>query len=266
MEFKHTLTRWALLLPAIFLYSCDASDDDPVRETIYTPVRMEAGDISVDLQYNTASELTHTITKQRALNDVVLTSTLQYIYKNGRIDSAASDTGFRISFEYEGDKIVSAEEYIDVAWVQRHTFTYDAKGRLKESITWQNVPEEGGISPVQKNTFDYDDRDNLIANDIYYYSTGKDDFVLLTVLRAGEYDNNPNAEDFFDRHPYNPLVKLRRNNPGKMVITNAAGLGKTEYTFTYTYNAGGYPVKKNASVLFDGVTTTSETRYFFTEE
>jgi hypothetical protein len=266
MKVKHTLTRWALVLPAILFYSCDSSDDDPVRETIYTPVKMEAGDISVELQYNAAGELTHSVTRQQALNGVVLTSTLKYIYKNGRIDSAARDTGFRISFQYEDDKIVSAEEYIDVTWVQRHTFTYDTKGRLKESITWQNVPEEGGISPVQRNTFEYDERDNLIANDIYYYSTGKDDFVLLTVMRVSDYDNQPNAEGFFERHPYNPLVTLRKNNPRKMVITNAAGLGKAEYTFTYTYNAGGYPVKKDASVLFDGVTTTSEVRYFFTEE
>ena len=266
MKSKYPLTRWALLLPAILFCSCDSSDDDPVRETQYTPVKMEAGDTSVELQYNAAGELTHSVTKQKALNDVVLTSTLEYIYKNGRIDSAASDAGFRVSFKYTGDKIVRAEEYINETWVERHTFAYDEKGRLKESIRLQDIPEEGGITPVQKSTYLYDERDNLVAHDYYYYSPGKEDFVLLTVSRMSDYDTQPNAEDFFSPHPYNPYVKFRKNNPGKMIVTNAAGLGKTEYTFTYTYNAGGYPVKKDASVLFDGVTTTSETLYFFTEE
>ncbi len=265
MNPKHPLTRWALLLPAILFFSCESSDD-PVRETVYTPVRMEAGDTSVELQYNTAGLLTHSIMRQQALNGVVLTSTLEYIYKNGRIDSAARDTGFRASFKYEGDKIVSTEEYIDDIWVERHTFTYDEKGRLKESIRFQDIPEEGGITPVQKSTYLYDERDNLVAHDYYYYAPGKKDFVLLTVSRMSDYDTQPNAEDLFEKHPYNPHVKFRKNNPGKLVVSNAAGLGKTEYTYTYTYNAGGYPVKKVASVLFDGQTTTSEVQYFFTEE
>lgn len=266
MKFALTLSRWALMLPAILLCNCDSSDDEPVRETVYTPVKMEAGDTSVELQYNAAGELTHSVTKQQALNGVVLTSTLTYIYKDGRIDSAASDEVFRVSFKYEGDKIVRTEEYIDATWVQRHTFAYDEKARLKESITLQNIPEEGGITPVHKSTYLYDERDNLTAHDYYYYSPGKKDFVLLTVSRMSDYDTQPNSEDFFSVHPFNPIVKFRKNNPGKMVVSNAAGLGKSEYTFTYVYNEGGYPIKKDASVLFDGVTTTSEVRYFFTEE
>jgi hypothetical protein len=90
--------------------------------------------------------------------------------------------------------------------------------------------------------------------------------VLLTITRISDYDNQPNAEGLFEKHPYNPQVILRKNNPRKMIITNAAGLGKSEYTFSYTYNAGGYPVKNEVSLLFDGVTTTSEVLYFFTEE
>lgn len=265
MKIKHTLTRWALLLPAMLFSNCDSSDD-PVREVVYTPTKMEAGDTSVELQYNAAGALTHLVTKQQALNGVVLTSTLTYIYKDGRIDSAASDEVFRASFKYAGDKIVRTEEYIDATWVQRHSFAYDAKGRLKESVTLQNIPEEGGITPVHKSTYLYDERDNLTAHDYYYYSPGKKDFVLLTVSRMSDYDTQPNAEDFFSVHPFNPVVKFRKNNPGKMVVSNAAGLGKSEYTFTYVYNEGGYPIKKDASVLFDGVTTTSEVRYFFTEE
>jgi hypothetical protein len=263
---KHSLTRWALLLPAILFYSCDSSDDDPVRETVYIPVRMETEDTSVDLQYNADGLLTHSTMKQKALNGVVLTSTLEYIYKNGKIDSAARETVFRASFKYEGDKIARTEEYIDDIWVQRHTFTYDEKGRLTESITWQDIPEEGGITPVSKSKYLYDERDNLVAHDHYYYAPGKKDFVLLTVSRFSDYDTQPNAEDFFGGHPFNPHVKFRKNNPGKLVVSNAAGLGKTEYTFTYTYNTGGYPVKKVASVLFDGQTTTNEVRYFFTEQ
>lgn len=265
MNLKHPLTRWALLLPVILFNSCD-SDDEPVRETVYTPVRMETEDTSVELQYNTAGLLTHSTMKQKALNGVVLTSTLEYIYKNGRIDSAARETVFRAAFKYEGDRIARTEEYIDDTWVQRHTFAYDEKGRLKESITLQDIPEEDGIIPVRKSVYQYDERDNLVAHDHYYYAPGKKDFVLLTVTRISDYDAKPNAEDFFGGHPFNPHVKFRKNNPRKMVVSNAAGLGKTEYTFTYTYNDGGYPVKKVASVLFDGQTTTNEVRYFFTEQ
>ncbi|HZI25208.1 MAG TPA: hypothetical protein VFD46_09035, partial [Chryseolinea sp.] len=33
---------------------------------------------------------------------------------------------------------------------KRHEYAYNEKGLLKESITYQDIPEEGGLIPVSK--------------------------------------------------------------------------------------------------------------------
>src|SRR5690606_4991213 len=138
-------------------------------------------------------------------------------------------------------KVISrTDEYANGAELsQYHTYSYDDQERLIESITWQDIPEEGGEIRVSKETYEYDHTGNITYYRIFYYGTGGVEAFPLTVFHYSNYDNHINSEQYFNVNPFNPTLITSKNNPGKMTIQNASGVISSTEIYSYEYHKKG---------------------------
>lgn len=200
--------------------------------------------------------------------DVVLESTMDYYYTTGgTLEKAVTDHEYRLEFTLEGDKIVRTDQYINDVLTEYYTFSYDEKGRLKDFTTWQDIPEAGGLVPKLKEVYLYDIRDNLTSQFLYFYNTGINGHELLTTFEYSDYDDKVEAESLFDGYSVNPLVKLKKNNPGKMVTKNKHGNTVVVDHYSYIYNERGYATQKTTYSIFpyNGSSGSYETLYYYEE-
>jgi hypothetical protein len=253
-----------LLMAVIFIQSCDSEDSDPISVELQ-PDRIEQLDYTRELVFNSQEQLIQIISTSEMPNDVKLISIQEFSYgTDGRLNESTTDSGWRLVYQYEGDLIVRTDEYINDVLSQYHTFQYNSNGTLAERLTWQDIPEEGGLIPVSKDAFEYDAHNNVIKNELFYYNSGSKQHELLTRFVFSDYDNKMNSEELFYNNPFNPFIKLRENNPGKMVVANKNGVVSSTDTYTYQFNDQGYAIQKTTNTLFHhGGTGSYETKYFF---
>lgn len=200
--------------------------------------------------------------------DVVLESTLEYFYHpDGKLKSAVTDTGYRLEFAFDGDKIVRTDQYINGVLSEYYTFAYDEKERLQNFTTWQDVPEAGGLIPKQKEVYLYDVNDNLTTQLLYFYNSGIQGHELLTTFEYSDYDGRIEAESLFNGYSVNPLVVLRKNNPGKMVTKNKHGNTVVVDHYSYIYNSRGYATRKTTFSIFpyNGSSGSYDAFYYYEE-
>ena len=229
---------------------------------------MEMDDYQRELLFDDSNRLLKVNTKSFFPNDVVLESYTDYTYDaQGVLQKAETDTGYRLEYTWENQKIVRTDEYLDGVQTRYFTFSYDERNRLSEYTTWDDVPEAGGIIPVYKESYLYDQRDNVTHAFLYYYDTGLNGHQLLTTMEFSDYDDMPEGESLFDAYAFNPSVKLRRNNPGKTITRNGKGITNLVDQYSYTYNSRGYPVKKVTTSVFSqsGSRGTYVTDYYYEE-
>jgi len=70
--------------------------------------------------------------------------------------------------------------------------------------------------------------------------------------------------EYFNVHPFNPFITLRKNNPGKMVTRNADGIISSVETYRYKYNAQDYAIEKTSFVkMYNGSSGSYTTQYVF---
>jgi len=260
---KTLLSAVVVLLAA----SCDDEESNPaptVPELV--PLKMEQLDGSRELIYDTSGKVTGLSIVTNFSNGSKMTSAQTLIYNDaGQLTESTTDTGWRMVYTYnDRNKISKTDEYVNGSWSQLHEYTYDDKGLLLYDITSQNIPEEGGLIPVAKNEFTYDAAGNVTLHLLYYYTSFGAEAKLLTKHSFSDYDDKVATEEYFDMHPFNPFVKLRKNNPGKMVIENANGITTIVENYQYNYNLEGYAIKKTTfSTMHNGNTGSYVTTYTF---
>lgn len=229
------------------------------------PHRLVQGDMALEIAYDPQGKLAQ-ITTTNAYPGGTMVHDQFFLYNDaGKLAEVTTSSGWRFVYAYTGGRIVETEEYVDGNLLQKHKFTYDGKGRVTQTITYQDLPEEGGWIPVQKSTYSYDPTGNLLENRLYYYGSGGAPEYLLTVNNFSQYDTRINTEAAFEVTVINPLMKPFVNNPGKLEIRNANGHLSVTETYTYTYNAEGYAYSKTTTSVFSGTTEVFSTSYFFME-
>lgn len=251
------------------IISCDSSEDnDPSAKPELRPVRLEQIDFKRELVFDDQDHLLKIISTSEFPNDVFMTSEHVFTYDDlGRPVASSTDNAWRLVYTYEGDHVVRTDEYIDDVLTQYHTFEYHPNGKLAVRLVWQDIPEEGGLIPVTKETYEYDSRNNLVKSEILYYNTGTEQHELLTRFIYSEYDDKINSEALFDNMMFNPLVKFSENNPGKMVVANKNGIVSSTDEYTYLFNDQGYAIQKTThTTLHNGSTGSYETKYYFEEK
>jgi hypothetical protein len=254
------------ILLSLVIMACDTSNPEPVTFEL-RPSRFEEMDFTREYEYNDADQLVQIKLISLLPNGGSMTSTQNFTYlANGKMAEATSDTGFRFVYTYEGGKISRTDEYVNGTWSKYHAFTYDIQGRLAEQITYQDIPEEGGLIPTSKDTYQYDANDNLEVMNMYYYTSFGAEVKLLTTFISSDYDTKINTEDYFDVNVFNPYVTLRKNNPGKLITKNASGIVGSTELYTYQYHPIGYATSKTTHVTWHHGGTGSYTSTFFFKE
>lgn len=185
---------------------------------------------------------------------------------DGQVTELNTTDGWQFNYDYTNGRISSTEELINSILTQTHSFVYDDNGRLTQAITYQDIPEEGGVVPVSKDTYAYDSRGNLTRQQRYYYTNQGTQEHLLTTQDFSDYDNKLNSESFFLVIPINPTARMFQNNPGKLEVRNGNGVLAFTDTYSYTYNEAGYALTKSTHSVGSGIDETYTTTYSFKEK
>lgn len=254
-----------LAVISLLLVASCSTDEPTSTQLTLQPSLFKEVDFSREYHYNSLNQLIQVKFISDLANGHQLESTQDFAYgANGKISETTSDTGFKFSYTYTGNRIVRTDEFINGSPTQHHTFTYNTKGLVTEYITWQNIPEEGGIIPVAKNTFEYDQRDNLTVQRMYYYTSFGAEAKLLTSFLSSDYDGKINTEDLFEVNVFNPYLTLRKNNPGKLIIQNGNGVVGSTEVYTYQYHPKGYVTSKTTNTTwYHGGTGTVNSTFQF---
>lgn len=264
MKIKHSGA--AALLAFALLASCDQPEPQPVETPVVLPLRLEQLDFTRTLEFDAGKRLSRVKNVHIMLNDVVLESTTEFFYSaDGRMEKTLTDNGYRLEFVWKDGRIIRTNEYLNEQFSQYHTFSYDEKGRVEEWITWQDIPEEGGVIPKSKEMYLYDARNNLTEQFLYFYNPGIDGHELLSAFEFSEYDDQPEAESLFDGYAFNPMAVFRQNNPGKMIVKNRLGNTSMIDRYTYVYDTRGYATRKTTTSLFShsGSGGSYDTHYYY---
>lgn len=255
-----------IFLLSLVIIACDTSSPEPVQINL-KPSLFEEEDFRREYVYNNENQLIQIKLISEFSNGGSMTSTQNFIYRsNGKMEETNSDTGFRFVYTYTGDKISRTDEYANGTWSKYHAFTYDSRGRLTEQVTYQDIPDEGGLIPTSKDTYQYDVNDNLVVMNMYYFTSYGAETKLLTTFISSDYDTKINTEDYFDVNVYNPYVTLHRNNPGKLITQNASGIVGSTELYTYQYHPKGYATSKTTHVTWHHGGTGSYTSTFTFKE
>jgi YD repeat-containing protein len=261
--------RKTLLLAVVALMaaSCDNEESTPAPQIPeLVPLKMEQLDGTRELIYDASGKITGLSIVTNFVNGSKMTSVQTLTYNAaGQLTESTTDTGWRMVYTYnDKNQIVKTDEYVNGTWSQLHEYTYNDKGLLIQSIKSQNIPEEGGLIPVAKDEYIYDQNGNVILQFLYYYTSFGIEAKMLTKFTFGDYDGKINTEEYFDMHPFNPFIKLRKNNPGKMIVQNANGIISSTEIYQYKYNTEGYATEKTSfTTMHNGNTGSYVTTYTF---
>lgn len=256
-----------IILLSLIIVACDTSEHPEPIPLNLKPALFVEEDFKREYVYNDADQLVQIRLISELTNGGTMTSTQDFTYlSNGKLKETTSDTGFKFVYGYAGDRIIRTDEYVNGTWSRYHAFTYDMRGRLIETITYQDIPEEKGIIPTSKDTYQYDDHGNLEVMRMYYYTAYGAEAKLLTTFISSDYDTKMNTEDYFDLNVFNPYATLRKNNPGKLITLNASGNVTSTEVYAYQYHPIGYASSKTTSVTWYHGGTGSYTSTFTFKE
>jgi hypothetical protein len=186
-----------IALFSLIIIACDSVNPEPAVLNL-KPIRFVEEDFTQEYSYNEANQLIEIRFINTFPNGGSMTSTQHFSYlPNGKMAETTSDTGFKFVYVYTGDKILRTDEYVNDTWSRYHAFIYDAEGRLTEQVTFQNIPEEGGIIPTSKDVYQYDAQGNLSVLSMYDYTSYGAEAKLLTTFISSDYDDQINTEDLF---------------------------------------------------------------------
>jgi hypothetical protein len=253
-----------IAMMAIIFLACSPDESIvPNPEPTLLPHRLVQGDMSFEIAYNSLGKVTQ-ITTSNSYPGGTLVHDQFFLYSDdGVLVESTTTSGWRFVYTYSSGRISETLEYVDGQLSQKHQFTYDTKGLVSHSITYQDIPEEGGWIPVQKSSYTYDNFGNLLENRLFYYGTNGAPEYLLTVNNFSDYDSKRNTEAAFELNATNPHFLPFVNNPGKLEIRNANGHLAVTETYAYTYNTEGFAENKTTTSVFGSNTEVFSTKYFF---
>lgn len=263
---KKILSLSKALLLLLLVQSCESDESlccNGGGGTQY-PLHMEVLDMTYDLTYNPSYTRVEKLKSTQHLQSGVKLESEHIFFYNaqGKLTESGANTQWKYVYTYEGDVIIRTDEFIDDVYTQHSTFSYDDKKRLAERITWQDIPEEGGLIPVSKETYVYNAENNVSESHLFYFDSGSDTHKLLTSFFYSGYDDKLNSEEAFFPNVYNPIAKFRINNPGKLIVKNANGVVSITNTYTYTYDGDYTWIKQTHSVPGNGSVNDYQTRYY----
>ncbi|MFD2512573.1 hypothetical protein ACFSRY_01730 [Pontibacter locisalis] len=160
------------------------------------------------------------------------------VYEGSKVARLNYKNGDYALYTYEGDKVVKAVVHAPDNKVKfDYTLAYTGDRVVKlTTITFVDIPSKRGHLSIID--YKYDTKGNLAEQVLVWSpSNSPDDMRGPTVIKWGDYDNNPNPMPFTLHNLYIPGVKVSTNNPGFRDL-----YGKELYA--YTYHDSGMPKER----------------------
>lgn len=260
------MNRIRILFFAFLLLSCSKDETIvPISGPTLLPHRLVQGNMSYEISYDVSNRLAQIDLSTTYPGGTTLHSQYFLYDDEGKLIVSTTSSGWKFEYRYTGERITETYEYVNGSLSQQHRFTYDSRNRVIQTITYQDIPEEGGLIPVQKATYQYDQNDNVLENKLYYYTTGGASAVLLSTHTFSGYDSKVHTEGAFEVTAVNPQLRPFRNNPTRLEVRNGSNILGLVETYTYDYNPQGFASRKVTKSVFNGTTEEYETSYSFVE-
>jgi hypothetical protein len=166
----------------------------------------------------------------------------KFVYNNTRLDKVEcykdqsfTNLSFSTQFTYSNNKVIQADFYakdtgVGPTYLTKTTFEYNTAGDVKtEKIYYTD--NKGNVELTDTKTYEYDDKINPMA--------GIFDYKAIVIGTA----------------PSHNIIKLLDYGNGNTVAQTV--------TFTYTYNAMGYPMQAQRNFSYTGYSNISTANFIY---
>ncbi len=141
---------------------------------------------------------------------------------------------------YEGSHISWVEVYAPAGNLTAvHRFQYAADNRLKQMETYRPLSQSETLL-----TYTYDGKGNVTQVQEWMKDPKTGTYSLEFSTTYGDYDDQKHVEHLLAVDPFLPNVPLRVNNYRLKVVSGRQGKELSRETFSYVYNAQGFPTEK----------------------
>jgi hypothetical protein len=211
----------------------------------------ENGKISFEFIYDTENKL---VKLNKYYADSIFSSE-SYVYQNNFLVKRIHD-GFIDTYIYNKEGLLTSKESLyqktDKHW--KEIYQYNTSNQILKAITYYNGNEDGYIE------YNYNSKGNTTERKQYSKSEKGSNF-LLSEIRLG-YDNKINPV----KNLYIFPIEMVLNGNVSSFYSYLATMSSypPEYTSSFEYDADGYPVKEQRTIIRNGrVLNVSELEYIY---
>lgn len=202
-------------------------------------------------EYNAQQQLTKYVSQYNNVQGTnnVRRDEFTYSYNAaGQLTEVINNLGARTVYTYKGEVWDEALSYdmLDRP-LKKYQFVFNQRKQLTEYRTFK-IDLAGNSTPESRVTLHYDQNENLIRWKESYYNSNTGQFALSVDLAFSNFDDKKFAKNSLSFSYILQPLTFWVNNPGrKEFIGNASPIE----TYSYTYDAHGYPSDKTTSYIYD---------------
>lgn len=157
-----------------------------------------------------------------------------------RVESTFLGNTSTSKYFYEREQISRIEDYAPGGnLTAMYRLQYSSDNRLKQMETYLPLSKSESLL-----TYAYDAKGNVIQMLEWVKDPQTDQYVRQFTTNYGDYDDQKYVEHLLGGDPFLPQVQLRVNNYRLKVVLDRNGKELSRETFSYIYNAQGYPTEK----------------------
>ncbi|CAL1517564.1 hypothetical protein [Chitinophaga sp. MM2321] len=257
---------YAVLLSSLAFFSAFRAYKDSPQSTYLHKISSPAGQTT--MEYN-ADRTIRKIVQLHTSDDISYSDVQLPVYENGRLVSTLSSddeqavTGdINTTYDYyaAADKIAKVSYYRDNAVYAYDSLTYDEAGKMSVRYQFNRNAAGNAWENTGYQQYAWDKTGDVIQMDTYAKQPGYSRFRVVSSI-SYSYDNKQNPQQQQPELAYildataatlsahNVLTESISTPRSSRVITNR---------YTYTYNAGKFPVHATFNAGLDGETVKLE--------
>lgn len=266
--FEATLWMLVCLLLISVLSSCQKDKDQPVPEPNPTGKQLKKIDFGGGAFYSYIYNTNGQLTKLSQVIPEAGAQNFEYEYLNAttqKIKKMIYDGSDFFDYQYDANgRLIKVEQKDGLGEVYNvYEYKYNTQGRLIEIV---GKPAGEFSFGVVRQVLKYnEDTGNMTELKTENYNLETDEFEAVTTMLYENFDNKKNVESKFLIYPNFLHLDLHVNNPRKITIKDELGFVVGSNTYTYEYNAEGYPTKAIVTVAYQNeepITGSYKLTYF----
>ena len=213
-------------------------------------------------EYNNNGQLVSYISQYNSVQgtDIVTRDVYTYSYNpQGQVISVVTREGFKTEYSYDGEVWKAAMSFDKLNRpLKKYLFTFNSQKQLIQYKSFR-IDLQGNESPESIVDLTYENG-NLTHWKESYYNAETKNFVLSTQLVLSNFDNKKHAHNANSFGYILQPLTFWKNNPGRKEFL---GTGGPVESYSYEYDAEGYPVKKRTSYTYDRPLPAMECEFIY---